>query len=146
MTTKARRFYRSNLETIVWDPDNNKPLADFGKGHFTTEDPRVAQRLVELGYPEIPLDAKRPPDILVNKPTHVIEGDVPVMGQNQAPIAVEKNVERRETVVDDRPQAPATPAEAQPAADAPKKPKVKKEKAKQAAKKPAPARTRKRTA
>jgi len=67
---KQWRFYRSNLETIVWNPKTNSPLADFSEGHFTTDDPEVADKLRELGYVEIALDATEPPpDVMVKKPT-----------------------------------------------------------------------------
>lgn len=102
---KAWRFYRSNLSTIVWDPKSEQPLADFSAGHFTTDDPKVARKLRDLGYPEIPLDATEPPsNIIVSQPTQVIDGDVPVikslMNQAIAPTptqekAVEKNLAAR---------------------------------------------------
>jgi len=89
---KQWRFYRSNLETIVWNPDTNSRLADFSKGHFTTDDPKVAKRLKDLGYVEIPLDAEEPPpDIMVRKPqvlpddinVPIIRGNNEVVGQNR---------------------------------------------------------------
>lgn len=77
---KAWRFYRSNLSTIVWDPKLEQPLADFSAGHFTTDDPKVARKLRNLGYPEIPLDATEPPaNIIISQPTQAIDGDVPVI-------------------------------------------------------------------
>lgn len=60
------RFYRSNLPTIVWG--NNKPMADFTEGHFTTDDKEIALKLLDKGYPQIPLDSTEPPSILVTIP------------------------------------------------------------------------------
>ena len=67
------RFYKSNLPKIVWDPDNQKPLANFEGGSFTTADLRVAQILLDKGYPQIPIDATEPPDILVRIPGNSIK-------------------------------------------------------------------------
>ncbi|MGD9156796.1 MAG: hypothetical protein PVG39_00180 [Desulfobacteraceae bacterium] len=99
---KAWRFYRSNLSTIVWNPKSEQPLADFTAGHFTTDDPKVARTLRELGYPEIPLDASEPPaNVIISQPTQAIDGDVPIvrslMNQAITPTpsqekAVEKNL------------------------------------------------------
>lgn len=80
----AWRFYRSNLSTIVWDArrGTNKPLADFGKGYFTTEDKAVANILREKGYIEIPLNMTEPPALVVNQPAPILNtrnGSVPVM-------------------------------------------------------------------
>ena len=61
------RFYRSNLASIVWDPENNAPLAEFIKGQFYTEDSTVANKLIALGYPQVSLDAETPPQILFEK-------------------------------------------------------------------------------
>lgn len=78
---KAWRFYRSNLSTIVWDGKAECPLADFSPGHFTTDNPKVARKLKEIGYPEIPIDATEPPaEIIVRQPAQTIDGDVPVIG------------------------------------------------------------------
>jgi hypothetical protein len=77
---KAWRFYRSSLSTVVWDPDNDRPLADFTEGHFTTEDPRVAAKLTSLGYMEIPLDSTEPPpNIIIREIVPTIDGDIPVI-------------------------------------------------------------------
>ena len=62
------RFYRSNLPAIVWDPDKDRPLADFSKGHFTTDDLNVAKTLLDKGYVQIPLDQNKPPKVLVRIP------------------------------------------------------------------------------
>jgi len=62
------RFYKSNLAKVVWDPDNNRALADFEGGSFTTDDIRVAKILLDKGYPQIPVDATEPPDVLVYIP------------------------------------------------------------------------------
>lgn len=102
---KAWRFYRSNLSTIVWDPENDKPLADFTAGYFTTNDPRVAEVLANYGYYEIPLDSTEPPlDVIINKPTRQIEGDVPIMKSS----AIEKITEARMTAITKEVGAPKT--------------------------------------
>lgn len=67
------RFFRSQLETIVWDKERNRILADFNdeennnspRGTFTTNDERTIKILRQLRYPEIPLDMKAPPDNVV---------------------------------------------------------------------------------
>ncbi len=101
-----RRFYRSNLHTIVWDADNDRALADFGKGHFTTSDPKIADKLLSLGYPEIEVDAQQPPDVLIQKPSRKLKGDVPLMGKHQASIVVEKNLENATTTEEIVPRKP----------------------------------------
>ena len=91
-TDKSKwRFYRSNLSTVVWNPDKEDVLADFRQGHFTTDDPKVAAKLKSLGYPEISLDADSPPDIIVNQPTMEIRGDIPIV----RPMEDERNVEKK---------------------------------------------------
>jgi len=62
------RFYKSSLPGIVWDPSGKKSLANFVNGTFTTSDLRAAQILLDKGYPQIPVDATEPPDILVRIP------------------------------------------------------------------------------
>lgn len=59
-----RRFYRATLPTIVWNPDEDKPLAEFVDGQFFTEDDEVAAKLTAMGYPEVSLDATHPPEII----------------------------------------------------------------------------------
>lgn len=95
---KAWRFYRSNLSTIVWDPDKDKPLADFTEGHFTTDDPRVAAKLKALGYMEIPLESTEPPpNIIIREVNPTINGDIPVVPNIAAadPRAVEKRMDAK---------------------------------------------------
>lgn len=78
----AWRFFRSNLSTVVWDPRKgmNKPLANFSKGHFTTEDKAVADILRKKGYIEIPLNMEKPPAIVVEQPApQLMQEDVPVL-------------------------------------------------------------------
>lgn len=62
------RFYRSQLPSIVWDGQNNCVLADFSKGHFTTDNLEVAEILLDKGYVQIPLNATQPPAVLVRIP------------------------------------------------------------------------------
>lgn len=103
------RFYRSSMPTIVWDPANERALADFSKGHFTTDDPKVAEKLKAMGYLEIPLDATEPPDIIIRPPAHVIEGDVPVIRGTASESVVESRMEKvpKKRVVD--PQTASVP-------------------------------------
>ena len=86
------RFFKSNLPTIVWDPNNDCSLADFSKGHFTTDDERVIDILKEKGYQIIPLDSTEPPAIIINQATHNIKegSNIPVMSENARPKAVEQ--------------------------------------------------------
>lgn len=92
-TQKAWRFYRSNLSTIVWDKDGDKKLADFSEGHFTTADIKVAAKLKQLGYPEIPLNATEPPaGIIINQPSTIIDGDVPIMSAAVNPMQMAKRM------------------------------------------------------
>lgn len=72
---KVFRFYRSNLASVVWDPDKDKALCEFIKGQYYTEDPVVADKLRNLGYPEVPLDANTPPDILYAKGKSLADGE-----------------------------------------------------------------------
>jgi hypothetical protein len=117
-SSEPKRYYRSNLETIVWDAENNRVLADFGEGHFTTDDVRTQKILEGFGYVQIPLDAAEPPDIIVNKPTTEVKGDVPVMRGNVPPIVAEKKMGDVTKTVGG-PQAPQT-VDAQAPAVAPK--------------------------
>lgn len=45
----AKYIFKEKLG-IVWDADENKPLARFQKGVFETEDGKVASKLKKLGY------------------------------------------------------------------------------------------------
>lgn len=121
---RARRFYRSNLSTIVWDPVLNKSIADFTPGHFTTKDETIAEMLVEMGYVEIPLDATEPPaDVIVNQPTFDLKGDVPVInnlsGRSTPSPAMEAMVEDKMKLATEQAGGP-------PVEETPKVPKVKK--------------------
>lgn len=105
---KQWRFYRSNLETIVWNPKTNSPLADFSEGHYTTDDPEVADELRELGYVEIALDATEPPpDVMVKKPT-ILPDDfsVPIIRGNNETAGDIRTEAFRETLEDKKPSAP----------------------------------------
>lgn len=57
------RFYRGKLATIVWNPEEKKPLAEFVRGQFVTTNKRIADKLTEMGYQQVPLDAEAPPPI-----------------------------------------------------------------------------------
>ena len=78
------RFYKSKLPAVVWNPVTGKKLADFNKGHFITDDIKVAQTLLDKGYPQIPVDAEAPPNITVAIPGHSLkDGEaVPTQGEN----------------------------------------------------------------
>lgn len=90
------RFWRSQLATIVWDKDKDVALADFTPGHFTTDDPDVARKLHNLGYPQIPLDAvEPPPDVIIRPPAHVIEGDVPVFKGYASESVIDQRVNQK---------------------------------------------------
>jgi len=79
---KLYRFYRSNLATIVWNPEKNKALCEFVDGQYYTEDAQVAQKLADLGYPQIPLDLDEPPDVFFQKGKSLEEGEnIPIMSR-----------------------------------------------------------------
>ncbi len=61
---KKRRFYRAMLATIVWNPKTDAPLAEFVNGQFVTDDEAIINVLIGMGYPEVALDAKYPPEII----------------------------------------------------------------------------------
>jgi outer membrane biosynthesis protein TonB len=75
------RFYRSNLASVVWNPKAGAPLAEFKRGEFITSEPWIAQKLIDLGYPRVPLDATTPPDILFQK-GEILTGDIKLLGPN----------------------------------------------------------------
>lgn len=79
------RFFKSHLPAIVWNPNGKAKMADFSKGHFTTDDIEVAQLLLDKGYPQIPVDATEPPDIVMAIPGQSLEeGEmVPMVGENE---------------------------------------------------------------
>lgn len=78
------RFYKSKLPAIVWDPNKGKKMADFTKGYFVTDDIKIAQILLDKGYPQIPVDAEAPPNVIVAIPGHSLsDGEkVPLQGEN----------------------------------------------------------------
>jgi len=76
------RFYRSHLPTIVWDArgGQNKTLADFSKGYYTTKEKDVADILRSKGYLEIPLNMTEPPSVIINQPSpQLLRKHVPLM-------------------------------------------------------------------
>lgn len=105
------RFYRSNLETIVWDPERNKPLAHFVQGEFITNDPRVAEKLLELGYPRVPLEATNPPDVFFEK-GHSLEGDVKVLPESVGEVAA-LNREKAQAAIEKQKAEIKSPADYQ---------------------------------
>ena len=46
-------FVKGALETVVWDPENKRSLAEFVGGKFTTKDERTIKILRGLGYRSI---------------------------------------------------------------------------------------------
>lgn len=89
------RFYRSNLPTVVWDPNADRALAEFISGQFFTEDENVALVLRDKGYPQIPLDATEPPDVFFEKGKSLAVGEhakiLPPGITEEAALAKEKN-------------------------------------------------------
>lgn len=117
-----RKFYRANLPTIVWNPELKKPLAKFVKSQFVTEDDEVAEKLVEMGYPEVAMDASRPPTI-PDPPIQGKDADVRLMG----PKAVEpvvgtepKGEQAVSTETEEEAEAEIAPEEEEKPAEKPK--------------------------
>lgn len=80
---KLFRFFRSNLPTIVWDPDKNRAIVEFVEAQYYTEDEKIAQMLIDKGYPQIPLDLEEPPDVWFKRGRSLADGEnVPVMAKN----------------------------------------------------------------
>jgi len=68
MSKKFWRFYKSDKPGIVWDHDNNCLLVTFKNGQVITDDPRIAKILNKMGYPQVGLKDKDPPDIPNREP------------------------------------------------------------------------------
>lgn len=49
---KAKKitFVKGTMATVVWDPNTNRSLVEFEDGLFTTSDPKVINKLKDLGY------------------------------------------------------------------------------------------------
>jgi len=92
---KKYRFFKSHLASIVWDAGKERPLADFTEGHFTTDDPKVAAILKSKGYPQIPLDAEEPPNVIVNQTTQVLKegANIPLFKPGMDPAVIQKRME-----------------------------------------------------
>jgi hypothetical protein len=60
--TMVYTFVKGSLETVVWDPEKGKPLAEFVNGFFKTKNKEVAQKLTKLGYRDISDYPDGPPD------------------------------------------------------------------------------------
>lgn len=56
-------FFRSDLDSIVWDDDRARRVRFNERNQFITDDPYIIKKLDRLGYPRVPLDAKVPPPI-----------------------------------------------------------------------------------
>jgi hypothetical protein len=46
----AIKFSQSNKERIVWNPETNRAAAEFINGEFQTDDLKVQELLLHLGY------------------------------------------------------------------------------------------------
>lgn len=44
------KFIQGERAGLIWDAENDKPLADFVKGIFETSDETVIEKLTELGF------------------------------------------------------------------------------------------------
>lgn len=99
------RFFKSGLPAIIWDPQNDKPLAEFKDGSFITEDEQTAKILKQKGYPEVGLRAQEPPDITVIDPGRSLkEGEnIPILKGN---VNEKVGQARTQQIVDDQPKAP----------------------------------------
>lgn len=42
--------FKGEGNTIVWDPERQRELCRFKKGEYESEDPRICEALVKLGY------------------------------------------------------------------------------------------------
>jgi len=77
--TEKVRFYRASLPKLVWDAEEQKTIARFDSGTIITDDPALIKKLRKIGYPEVDLDAKKPPPIK----TEIVETkDIPVLPPN----------------------------------------------------------------
>lgn len=86
-----KKFYRSQLATIVWDSKNNCILADFKKGYFTTADKRVIKILTELGYPEVDLSSNEPPEgLVVSEQVTITDNVLSQSGKVETEIVIKK--------------------------------------------------------
>jgi hypothetical protein len=54
-------FVKGAMDSVVWNPETDRPLAIFEKGLFTTKSDEVARRLREFGYREIGSFKSGPP-------------------------------------------------------------------------------------
>lgn len=93
---KKVRFFRSDLETIVWDEDKNKRVIFDEKNQFATSDPYLIAKLTRFGYPQVPLDAEAPPPIPI-RPVEEI-GDIRILPRG-ASEQTELQKHRRETLL-----------------------------------------------
>jgi len=95
---QMRRFYQGKKEGVVWDPKRNVAYVEFQDRQFLTDDPNKIALLIELGYQEVSLTAKRPPDAGPdNEPE--IKGDVPVLPQGMTEEAMLVR-QKREALLD----------------------------------------------
>lgn len=86
-----KKFYRSQLATIVWDSENNCILADFKRGYFITSDKRTIRILKKLNYPEVEIESESPPKgLIVRQPSVELKGDVPIFSSNLSEKLAEK--------------------------------------------------------
>ena len=99
MAKVQRRFYKAKLPAVVWDKDNDRVLARFEQGQHTTSDPRVAEILEGMGYPEVSLKAKQPPPLPEEPLQPAVSEDVKIMGGQVTEQAV-LDKHKREAMLD----------------------------------------------
>lgn len=101
---RRRKFYRATLASIVWNPKTNKPLAEFVNGVFYTRDDEVAEILLSKGYPEVPLDSKRPPMIVADAVPET--GDVKIMSPQMTEESMAAKIKRDDKLSEDEDPGP----------------------------------------
>lgn len=60
----TRRFYNPpnlGLGRVVWDPKGQRTLVEFIDNQCYVDKDSVAEKLLELGYLEVPMDSEAPP-------------------------------------------------------------------------------------
>lgn len=78
------RFYKSKLPAVIWNPKRNGPLVEFVNGQFETTDAKLAEKLIDLGYPQVNPQAVEPPNITRELPGHSLDDNqnVGLTGEN----------------------------------------------------------------
>ena len=94
-------FVRGSKESVVWDPETDRPLVTFIDGLFETDDPDIIERLRILGYRTVRDYGGRPPESGFDGPDRgpiidVEETDVrPAKSESQALMNHKKEELRR---------------------------------------------------